>query len=177
MHIQLNDSDMEKMPQTLRSALLLWLENRSIRSSGKLSQQASSKVQKPLKQLTLALNTLSQPTQEQQLVYQSTRLVVPESHVRMTQLFNAGITKSGMLVRVRLVKELEKQLGYRYVTFGLSISASGTVFYNPKEFDKPSPLVKQVTGQIVNSWEYVEVQKNGIWVCLGELRRILRSVS
>lgn len=167
MHIQLNDSDLEKMPQNLRSALLNWLEHRSlIFPSLNTDKKASDEFQAKLHQLALAVDTPKRIAQK----YET-------PHIRLTQLFSTGITCPGMLIRVRLTKKLEQQLGYRYVASGLAVSQKGTVIYKGTEFDKPSPLAKKVAGSTVNGWEYVEVQKKGNWVCLDKLRKTWRSIS
>lgn len=99
------------------------------------------------------------------------------THIRLSQLLDAGITQVGMDVRVRLEAEVSKKTGHRYVTKKLKISTKGTVIYNGQEFNKPSPLAQSINESSVNGWEYVEVKKNGQWVCLDELRQIWRKAS
>lgn len=165
MQIQLNDSDLEKMPQNLRSSLLGWLEHKNFRSSHDVGKKAVDGLQKKLHQLALAVETPKLIAQRYE-----------NSQIRLTQLFDVGITHSGMPLRVKLTKKLGQQLGYRYVTSGLAISQKGTVVYKGNDFDKPSPLVKEVIGSTVNGWEYLEVQRQGNWVCLDELRKTWRSM-
>jgi hypothetical protein len=96
--------------------------------------------------------------------------------VRLSQLFDAGITESGMAVRVRLNPEEAKKRGRKYID-GLEISKKGTIIHNGQEFDKPSPLAKKLKGSNGNGWEYIEVKKNGEWVGLDKLREIWRSTN
>ena len=186
MQIQLNDADLEKMPHPLRLGLLDWLGRRNLKSATNPDHQISEEEIRNPAQLTLAIespqvkqnrastvtsnkSSISKPSSSSPKSYRQESF-----HIRLTQLFDAGITRSGMPVRIRLLRELEKQLGHRYVTAGLTISKKGTVIYQGEEFDKPSPLAQRVIGSTVNGWEYVEIQKNGKWICLDELRKIWR---
>jgi len=96
------------------------------------------------------------------------------SYVKLTQLFDAGITKRGMPVRVKLKRDVAKKLHREYIN-GLQMSAKGTIVHNGKEFDKPSPLAAEVNGSAANGWEYIQVKKDDQWVCLDILRKIWRN--
>ncbi|MEM7552989.1 MAG: hypothetical protein AAF378_02640 [Cyanobacteria bacterium P01_A01_bin.84] len=162
MNIHLSDKDLALMPEPLRVGLLNWLVTQKLKS-----QSASTLPQynKPLTQ-QLALNLQNQSIQEKE----------DNSHVRLTQLFDAGITKSGMLVRVRLKRKRAKQLGREYIN-NLEISDKGTIIYNGEEFDKPSPLAKKINKGESNGWEYIEVKKDDKWICLDELRQTWRNTN
>ncbi|MEO1387149.1 MAG: hypothetical protein AAFV85_07200 [Cyanobacteria bacterium J06634_6] len=164
MQIQLNDTDLKRMPTPLRVSLLSWLEDGSLSNMHSMNSKLSDQAKDVQCQLGLAVETSLASVPQAR-----------DSHVRLTQLFDAGITFPDMSVRIKLTKSLEEQLGYKYVTSGLAISSRGTVVYEGKEFDKPSPLAKTIVGSPVNGWDYVELQKNGRWICLSELRRIWRS--
>ncbi|MCX7593665.1 MAG: hypothetical protein N2235_07880 [Fischerella sp.] len=166
MYIHLNDSDISQMPERLRHLFLEWLPEHlktknSSSSQGlvhKLSQTEVSPKQ---------LHIFESPTQEENTEH---------SHVRLSQLFDAGITKKGMSVRVKLKRGVAKKLQRDYIN-GLEISAKGTIFYKGEEFDKPSPLAKQFNDGEVNGWEYIEVKKNDQWIRLEELRQIWRNTN
>lgn len=162
MNIHLSDKDLELMPENLRVSLLNWLVTQKSKS------QSASTLLQHNKRFTqqLALNLQNQSIQEKE----------DNSHVRLTQLFDAGITKAGMLVRVRLKRKLANKWGCKYVN-NLKISDKGTIICNGEEFDKPSPLVKQFNEGESNGWEYIEVKKDGKWLCLDELRQTWRNTN
>lgn len=88
-------------------------------------------------------------------------------------LLDAEITKRGRSVRVKLKRDLAKKLGREYIN-NLEISPTGTIVYDGQGFDKPSPLAGKINGSSCNSWEYIEIKKDGCWVRLEELRAIWR---
>jgi len=163
MDIHLKDSDISQMPDPLRRELLQWIPGHLAK---KLQQSAST----------------SQPNRKSQAhshVFDQLSLNFhPElpgdqpdhSHIRLSQLMDAGYTTPGMPVRVRLKRNLAQKLEREYIN-GLEISAKGTILYNQAEFDKPSPLAAKVNGGGVNGWDYIQVKKNGQWVYLNELRK------
>jgi hypothetical protein len=169
MDIRLKDSDISQMPELLRTSFLDWLpqylKTNTLQPEVAVRQQSSKPETSPT-QLTLDLALASQTSEEK----------ADNSHVKLTQLFDAGITKRGMPVRVRLKRDLAKKLGRDYIN-GLKISVTGTIFYEGEDFDKPSPLAAKVNGGSVNGWEYIEVKKNDQWICLNELREIWRKTN
>ena len=166
MDIHLNDSDISQMPQLLRTSFLDWLPQylkTNTLQPGVAVRPESSKPETPPTQLTLDLALASQTSGEKP----------DNSHVKLTQLFDAGITKRGMPVRVKLKRDLVKKLDRHYIN-GLEISWKGTIVYNEEDFDQPSPLVEKVSGSPANGWEYIEVKKNDQWICLNKLRETWR---
>lgn len=193
MDIHLNDSDISQMPELLRSSFLDWLpqylktkrlqpeviarqESSLLPVYTPLAQNClqpgvpvckeSSKPETPATQLTLDLTLGSQTSEEK----------ADNSHVRLSQLCDAGITKPGMPVRVKLKRDIAKKLGRDYIN-SLEISAKGTIVWNGQEFDKPSLLATKVNGGAANGWEYIEIKKNDQWICLDELREIWRKTN
>lgn len=169
MDIHLNDSDISQMPQLLRTSFLDWLPQylkTNTLQPGVAVRPESSKPETPPTQLTLDLALASQTPEEK----------ADNSHVRLSQLCDAGITKPGMPVRVKLKRDLAKNLGRDYIN-SLEISPKGTIVYNGQEFDKPSPLATKVNGGAANGWEYIEIKKNDQWICLDELREIWRKTN
>lgn len=173
MNIELSHEDLRQMPPNVAIGLLNWLQyQRHVPPS-------QSKTADSTEQLSLKLVSQSQP-QLKPPATMSTKKIRRDPkhpHILLSQLLDAGITKAGMAVRVRLKTEVAKETGHSYVTKNLKISAKGTVVYNGQEFYKPSPLAESINGSSTNGWEYVEVKKNGQWVCLNELRQIWRKVS
>lgn len=168
MLLQLSDSDLAKMPPSLSTALIDWLQRERLKPAQPIG---NSQRKTETEQLALTLvNTSSNKKSN------SSKTRKSRSPIRLTQLFAAGITKSGMPIRVKLKQELAKKCGHKYVTKGLSFSQKGTVLYQDEEFDKPSPLASRVNSSAANGWEYVEVLKNGQWICLDELRKIWRTI-
>lgn len=181
MNIELSGEDLRKMPSNLAASLVNWLHYERLKPAMTTS---NSQCKSDIEQLSLALVSSNPDEQNSHpftksvaavKVFKGHQVSRNHHHIRLTQLFAAGITKARMPVRVKLKQELAKQRGYEYVTKGLSISRKGTVLYENREFDKPSPLATQVNGSSINGWEYVEVMKDGQWVCLNELRRIWRT--
>lgn len=167
MHIHLNDGDIFQMPETLRHLFLAWLPEYLKTKNSELNQIQVFQQPQPIVSLKqLSLNLKSQ-TQEDK---------ADNSHVRLSQLFDAGITRRGMAVRVKLKREEAKKKGREYIN-SVEISAKGTIVYDKEEFDKPSPLATKINGSAVNGWEYVEIKKNDDWVCLDKLREIWRSTN
>lgn len=193
MDIHLNDSDISQMPELLRASFLDWLpqylKTKGLQPEVIAHQQSSCLAaytpfaqnqqqpgvpvcQEPSKpdtsptQLTLDWAFASQTSEEK----------ADNSHVRLSQLFDAGITKRGMPVRVQLKRDVAKKLGRNYLN-GLEISLKGTIVCDGQEFDKPSPLATKVNGGSANGWEYIEVKKNDQWICLDELRKIWRKTN
>jgi hypothetical protein len=162
MIIQLTDNDLEKMPPTLCNELLQWLQS----MQGKTAQQPLSRctAEKIPQQLALKIDA-SMPEQP----------IPNQSHVRMSQLFDQGLLTESSQVRIRLKRETAKQLGYPYLT-GIQVSPKGTLVYEGEEFEKPSPLAAKVNDGGVNGWEYIEIKRDGQWICLDELRKIWRNI-
>jgi len=169
MDIRLNDSDISQMPELLRTSFLDWLPQylkTNTLQPGVAVRQQSSKPETPPTQLTLDLALASQTSEEKP----------DNSHVKLTQLFDAGITKRGMSVRVKLKRNLAKELDRDYIN-SLEISMKGTIVYDGQDFDKPSPLAEKVNRSSANGWEYIEVKKNDQWICLNELRATWRKTN
>lgn len=170
MDIHLNDSDISQMPEQLRTWFLDWLPKRLNAKPSQPNREPirlhSSEPETQPIQLTLDLEPPNQTSEEK----------VDNSHVRLSQLFDAGITKRGMSVRVKLKQEIAKKLGRDYIN-SLEISAAGTIIFDGQEFDKPSPLATKVNGSPCNGWVYIEVKKKNEWVCLDELREIWRKTN
>jgi sulfur carrier protein ThiS len=156
MRIQLTDSDLAKMPPTLYKNLLRWLhpdlETIAVGESNPLVPKASRE--------HIRSNTDSREERG-------------NTHVLLSQLLDAGITRSGMPVRVRLKRASAKAVGRDYLN-GLTISPKGTVIREGEEFDKPSPLATKLNGSPVNGWEYIEIKKDNEWVRLDALRQQVR---
>lgn len=161
MHIHLNDRDISQMPERLRTAFLDWLPE-YLKTKNWQSEPSNSEVF--AKQLDL--NFESQPPEEK----------TDNTHVKLTQLLDAGITRRGMPARVKLKREVAKKFGRDYIN-SLEISATGTIVYNGQEFDKPSPLATKINSGAANGWEYIEVKKNNQWIRLEELREIWRKTN
>ncbi|WP_449420166.1 restriction system modified-DNA reader domain-containing protein [Phormidium nigroviride] len=170
MDIHLNDSDISQMPEQLRTGFLDWLPKRlnakpSQPNRAPMRPHSSEPETQPI-QLSLDLEPANQTSEEK----------VDNSHVRLSQLLDAGITKRGMPVRVKLKQEIAKKLGRDYIN-SLEISPKGTIVFDGQEFDKPSPLAQKVNGSSGNGWVYIEVKKNNEWVCLDELRENWRKTN
>lgn len=146
MNIHLTDKDIAQMPESGRTWFLNWLPEH-------------------LKPKSLEFEKPNESEEE-----------IANFHVRLTQLLDAGITKRGMSVRVKLKRELAKKLGREYIN-SLEISVKGTIVYDGQEFNKPSPLARKINGSSCNGWEYIEVKKDGCWVRLEELRAIWRKTN
>jgi hypothetical protein len=171
MDIHLNDSDISQMPELLRTSFLDWLPKRLNTNPSQPADrtpvpQQSSKPETPPTQLTLDFALVSQTSEEK----------ADNSHVKLTQLFDAGITKRGMPVRVKLKRDVAKKLGRDYIN-SLEISIKGTIVYDGQDFDKPSPLATKINRGSANGWEYIEVKKNDQWICLDELRETWRKTN
>jgi hypothetical protein len=167
MDIHLNDRDISQMPEQLRTSFLDWLRKglkaKPSEPNREPARHHSSEPQTSPIQLALNLEPPNQTSEEK----------VDNSHVRLSELFDAGITKQGMSVRVKLKQEIAKKLGREYIN-SLKISPKGTIVFDGQEFDKPSPLATKVNGSSANGWTYIAVKKNDEWVCLDELRKIWR---
>lgn len=161
MDIHLTDSDISQMPEPGRTLFLNWLPQHLNAKS--LKSHPATACQPPRQLELLASQQVRDCTSTE---------TTDRSHVRLTQLFDAGITQYGMPVRVRLKRALAKKLGRDYID-GIEVSANGTIVYKGQEFDKPSPLAETVNSGSLNGWEYIEVKKD-CWICLDELRTIWR---
>lgn len=166
MDIRLNNDDLNRMPSELYTDLLNWLKSDRSQSNSLPTPQRSAEPRANPQQLALSLESKNQIPEEK----------AEHSHVRLTQLFDAGIAKKGMAVRVKLKRDVAKKLSRDYIN-GLEISGKGTIFFDGQEFDKPSPLAAKINSSSVNGWEYIEVKKNDQWVCLDELRKIWRKTN
>lgn len=160
VNIHLTTEDIEQMPEPGRTWFLNWLPEH-LKAKPRKSHQASINEKPAPVQLKLALKERTKKKSER-------------SHTRLTELFDAGITKPGMSVRVKLKGNRVKELGREYIN-GLEISPKGTVIYKGKEFDKVSPLAQAFNYGSTNGWSYIEVKKDGQWICLNELRKPLKS--
>lgn len=166
MLIQLTDIDLAKMTPSLRGGLLEWIQSRSFMETCQEQKAANSVVPKmePSKGAVIESNFL--PNLEDQDESQ-------RSQIRLSQLFDGGLTKPGMPVRVRLKRERAKDVGRDYLN-NLTISSKGTVVHEDEEFDKPSPLAAKLNGSPANGWEYIEVKREGEWIRLEVLRQQAR---
>lgn len=167
MNVYLSDQDISQMPEPGRTWFLNWLPSflkvKKGQSNSRAERQHGEQPNAVPDQLMLTLNR----NHEENL---------SRSQVTLVQLFDAGILKAGMPVRVRLKRDLEKSSGRGYID-SFEISAKGTVFFNGQEFKKPSPLATKVNGSPVGGWEYIEVKKDGCWIRLEELREVWRKTS
>ncbi len=166
MDIRLNNDDLNRMPLELYTELLNWLKTDRSQVKQSLTSQRPVELRTNPQQLALSLESESQTPEEK----------AEHSHVRLTQLFDAGITRRGMPVRVKLKRYVAKKLGRDYIN-NLEISGRGTIVFDGQEFDKPSPLAAQVNGSSANGWEYIQVKKNEQWLCLDEVREIWRKTN
>ena len=98
------------------------------------------------------------------------------SHIQRTELLDAGLTKKGMLVRVRLTRKMAKKMGRDFIN-GMKITSTGKISYNGKEFNKVSPLAGEINNTSLNGWDYVQVKKNEQWIFLKELRETYKQNS
>lgn len=164
MLIQLTDSDLAKMPGDLCKDLLKWLQSvNSCSLTGVKKQLQDSSLEK-IKAGGLEIErriTINQEGKREM------------HHILLSQLFDAGITRSGMPVRVRLTRKQAKASGRDYLN-GLTISSRGTVIHDGQEFNKPSPLAAKLNGSAANGWEYIEVKKGNDWIRLDNLRQQIR---
>jgi hypothetical protein len=156
MFIQLTDSDLAKMPTALYENLLRWLHpDLETITSGESNQPAYGASEEYIRSNT------------------DSREERGKTHVLLSQLLDAGITRSGMPVRVRLKRSSAKAVGRDYLN-SLTISSKGTVLHEGEEFDKPSPLATELNGSPVNGWEYIEIKKGNEWMRLDTLRQQIR---
>ena len=166
MNINLTEDDLSQMPSALRTHLLHWQMTKMSAIGQTSVSRHSSKHKESAKQLSLRLEPENQ---------------VPESeanHTRVTlaQLYDAGITKRGMPIRVRLKRDRARKLGRSYVN-SMEISATGTIIFQGQEFDIPSPLATEVNGSAAGGWDYIEIKIDGQWVRLEQLRQIFKQTS
>ncbi|MGL5080697.1 MAG: hypothetical protein ACRC8A_04355 [Microcoleaceae cyanobacterium] len=164
MIIQLTDQDLQKMPTALCNELLKWLQ-----------APQSRIIQRPTLEINPPMPNDSEFIQSSKIEQIDSENSGNHSHVRMSQLFDKGLLTKSTQVRVRLKRDNANHLGYSYVTSGIQISPKGTIIYDGEEFDKSSPLAAKVNGSPVNGWEYIEIKRDGQWICLDELRKIWRS--
>lgn len=168
MGIYLSDEFIAQMPELRRIWLLNYYSEclkteSSLLEEVRVCQQPSESKTLPMQ---LVLNLESQTKQEK----------ANHSHITFDDLCDAGITKPGMSLRVRLTRDMAKKLDRKYIN-GLEISQKGTVFYDGQEFHKPSPLAKKVNGSPCNGWEYIEIKKDGQWTWLDKLRELWRKTN
>ncbi|MFN6462678.1 MAG: hypothetical protein RMZ41_012630 [Nostoc sp. DedVER02] len=166
MNINLTEEDLSQMPSALRTQLLHWQMTKmsSIRQTS--FQRYSSKPKESAKQLSLVLKP----------EYQAHESEGNNTRITLTQLYDAGITKQGMPIRVRLKRDRAKELCRSYIN-SMEISGRGTIIFQGQEFDLPSPLATEVNGSSVGGWEYIEIKKDAQWVRLEELRQIFKQTS
>lgn len=163
MYIYLDADDFSQMPPNLRNQLLEWFSKPKSLQPKPVPANFQHEGAVSLKQLDIFTNQTCEKNTD-------------NSHVRLSQLFDAGITKKGMSVRVKLKQEIAKKMHREYIN-SLEISAKGTIIYNGEEFDKASPLAAKINGGAINGWEYIEVKHNEEWVKLEELRKIWRKTN
>lgn len=172
MLIQLTDSDLSKMPATLYEEFLGWIQSMNLDS---FTQVRSHQYDSGLEATKVVVPGSSE--QEELDLYIGSNVDSQNgkdsSHILLSQLLDAGITRSGMSVRIRLKRNLAKEIGRDYLN-GLTVSPKGTVFYDGKEFDKPSPLASKLNSGSVNGWEYIEIKKDDRWIRLDSLRQLVR---
>ncbi len=170
MNIQLNDNDLAKMPATLCEELLGWLQSLNTSfSPARLEQPHEDRTTVDL----LDLAQSSSASSNDNVFVIEGRNRKDRSHIRLSQLFDEGLTRTGMSVRVRLTQDRAKEIGRDYLN-SLTISATGTIFHEGQEFDKVSPLAGKLNDSTLNGWEYLEVKKDGEWIKFDTLRQQLR---
>lgn len=166
MNISLTEDDLSQMPPALRTSLLRWQMSKMSATGQTPIRQHPRKPKGIVNQLSLQLEPENKvPPAE-----------INPTHVTLIQLYDAGITKRGMPIRVKLKQERARQLRLDYVN-SLEISDRGTIIYEQNEFNKPSPLATKVNGSPAGGWDYVEAKVDGRWVRLEQLRQIWRQSS
>jgi len=162
MDIHLKDRDISQMPEPLRRAFLEWVPGHLAKKPQPTAAigQPNGKLQPSCSPVQLSFNLKPE-------------LPDNNSHVRLSQLMDAGFIKPGMPVRVRYTNDRAKESNRDYIN-NLEISPKGTIIYQGQEFDKPSPLAAKVNQCPLNGWDYVQVKKNGNWVFLKEVRNMWR---
>lgn len=166
MNISLTEEDLSQMPPALRTSLVNWQMTKMSATGQKHVSQHRSKPKETINQLSLL------PEPENRVFEQETN----HTHVTLTKLYDAGITKPGMPIRVKLKRDIAKKRGRSYFN-SLEISPRGTVLLEGQEFDKPSPLATKINCSPARGWEYVEIKVNGQWVRLEQLRQTWRQTS
>jgi hypothetical protein len=170
MIIQLNREDLGKMPPALRDEFLGWMQSASTScSSTELKQVDEDRAPSELLDLAESSNVSG----NDEVLKGEGQDKRDRSHVRLSQLFDEGLTRTGMSVRVRLKQDRAKEIGRDYLN-SLTISATGTIFHEGQEFDKVSPLAGKLNDCTLNGWEYLEVKKDGEWIKFDTLRQHLR---
>ncbi len=162
MNISLTENDLSQMPPALRTSLLRWQMSKM-----------SATGQTPVRQHPCTKETVNQLSLQFEAENQVPPTETNSTHVNLILLYDAGITKRGMPIRVRLKQERARQLRREYVN-SLEISDRGTIIYEGNEFNKPSPLATKVNGSPAGGWDYIEAKINGQWVRLDQLRQIWR---
>ncbi|HEY9796587.1 MAG TPA: hypothetical protein V6D30_13170 [Leptolyngbyaceae cyanobacterium] len=166
MNISLTEDDLSQMPSALRTSLLHW----QMTKMSAIGQTPVHRHPSQPKEATIQLSLLTEP--ENQVPEPETK----HTHVALTQLYDAGITKPGMFIRVRLKKDIARKRGRSYFD-NLRISDRGTIIYEGNEFNKPRPLVAKINGTSAPGWDYVEAKVDEVWVRLEQLRQSLRQTS
>ncbi|MHC5721450.1 MAG: hypothetical protein ACYTX0_57915, partial [Nostoc sp.] len=91
MHIHLNDDDISRMPESLRHLFLNWLpEYLKTKNSWFEEKIPVNQIRQPEVSSTQLFLNLENQTLEDK---------IDNSHVRLSQLFDAGMTKRGMAGR------------------------------------------------------------------------------
>ena len=169
MLIQLTDSDLARMTPALRGDFLNWIESGSVTEMSQ-EHKAANLVLLDVEPYNNSAVVSNFPTMSE-AQYESQRL-----QIRLSQLFDEGLTKPGMPIRIRLKRDRAKEIGRNYLN-NLVISSKGTVVYENEEFDKPSPLATKLNGSPANGWEYIEIKREGKWVRLEVLRQQVRQTT
>lgn len=185
MDISLTEGDLSQMPPALRTSLLNWQMTKMSAIRQAHVQREPRKSKETVNQLSLLFESQNQLA-EPEINHTHVTLPEPENqfaeaekthkHVTLTQLCDAGITKPGMPIRVRLKKHIANQRGRSFFN-SLEISDKGTVLLENQEFNKPSPLATKINGSPAGGWDYVEVKVDGLWVRLEQLRQTWRQTS
>lgn len=164
MNITLTEEDLKQMPHQVRSYLVANLsQTKQEKESVKIPDSKVSQL--PLLQL-LDGNKQKKVSKKRK----------NQPQTRLSELLDAGVTKAKMPVRVRLTQEMAQKIGRDFIN-GMEISSTGTIYYQTKEFNKPSPLADEINNTSLNGWDYVQVKKNNQWIYLKELRQIYQDIS
>lgn len=167
MDIHLNENDLTQMPPALRNGLLRWQMTRISAIGQTPIHRHPTKPKETVNQLSLLTEPENQVPEHDE---------TNQTHITLTQLFDAGITKAGMPIRVRLKKDIAKKRCRSYIN-SMEISDRGTIILEGQEYDKPSPLATKINGSNAGGWEYIEVKIYEQWVRLEQLRQSLKQTT
>lgn len=165
MEITFTYDDLKQMPPKLSSELMAWMNHKNQTKDKSKSSGISNQPQPPLLEL-LERNNQNKGRRKRK----------SQPQTPLSELLDAGITKPKMPVRVRLTQEMAQKIGRDFIN-GMEISNTGTIYYNKKEYKKPSPLADEINKTSLNGWDYVQVKKNNQWIYLKDLRQIYQDMS